>query len=62
MDIQKTKSTIFPKPSLQQWEDKAKRSLKVANKLFESKDYDFAVSRAYYSMFYIAEAFLYTTP
>ena len=28
MDIQKTKSTIFPKPSLQEWEDKAKRSLK----------------------------------
>lgn len=34
---------------------KAERSLKAAANLFEKGDYDFAVSRAYYSMFYMAE-------
>jgi len=38
--------------------DKAKESLGAAE-LLSGKDYlDFAVSRAYYSMFYVAEAFL----
>lgn len=39
---------------------KSKRSLKAAENLFRDKDYDFAVSRAYYAMFYAAEALLLT--
>ncbi|PIS31153.1 HEPN domain-containing protein [Candidatus Saganbacteria bacterium CG08_land_8_20_14_0_20_45_16] len=39
---------------------KAERSLKAAENLFDDKDYDFAVSRAYYAMFYAAEALLLT--
>jgi len=39
---------------------KAERSLKVALGLFAENDFDFAVSRAYYSMFYMAEAVLLT--
>lgn len=38
--------------------NKATRSLAAARRLFESGDYDFASSRAYYSMFYVAEAAL----
>lgn len=38
--------------------EKAKRSQKVAAKLFKDGDVDFAASRAYYSLFYIAEALL----
>ncbi|MEW6586067.1 MAG: HEPN domain-containing protein [Nitrospirota bacterium] len=37
---------------------KAKDSLDASRLLVERAFYDFAVSRAYYSMFYIAEAFL----
>jgi uncharacterized protein (UPF0332 family) len=37
---------------------KAEDSLRAAKLLLESKLYDVAVSRAYYAMFYIAEAFL----
>jgi uncharacterized protein (UPF0332 family) len=40
--------------------EKAERGLKVAESLFESEDFDFAVSRAYYSMFYMAQACLLT--
>jgi len=40
--------------------NKAKRSLKAAQKLYKDKDYDFSVSRAYYAMFYCAEALLLT--
>lgn len=39
---------------------KAKRSLKVAQKLCKDGEYDFSVSRAYYAMFYMAEAVLLT--
>jgi len=39
---------------------KAQRSLGSAKKLFEESEYDFAVSRAYYAMFYMAEAVLMT--
>jgi uncharacterized protein (UPF0332 family) len=39
---------------------KAKRSLEAAKRLFDDGDYDFSVSRAYYSMFYCAEALLLT--
>jgi len=37
---------------------KAQRSLKAAQILADKEFYDFAVSRAYYAMFYVAEAFL----
>lgn len=37
---------------------KAKRSQRVATKLFKDGDTDFAASRAYYSLFYTAEALL----
>ncbi len=37
---------------------KASDSLKAAKLLADQKFYDFAVSRAYYTMFYIASAFL----
>jgi uncharacterized protein (UPF0332 family) len=38
--------------------DKAQRSLEAAKSLIEQGFYDFAVSRAYYAMFYVAEAML----
>ena len=38
--------------------EKAKRSLKAAEVLFKRDDFDFAASRAYYAMFYAAEAAL----
>ncbi len=37
---------------------KAERSLEAARKLNQNNYPDFAASRAYYTMFYIAEAFL----
>ncbi len=37
---------------------KARRSLRAAEDLSRQRDYDFAVSRAYYGMFYAAEAAL----
>ena len=39
---------------------KAKRSLNASQKLYEDKEYDFSASRAYYTMFYMAEAVLLT--
>ncbi len=39
---------------------KAERSLRAAERLFEAGDHDFAVSRAYYAMFYAARALLLT--
>jgi uncharacterized protein (UPF0332 family) len=36
--------------------EKARRSQKAAAKLFKDGDVDFAASRAYYSLFYTAEA------
>jgi uncharacterized protein (UPF0332 family) len=39
---------------------KAERSLNAALKLSMEGDYDFAISRAYYAMFYMAEACLLT--
>lgn len=38
--------------------DKGDRSLAAAEVLFAKGDYDFAASRAYYAMFYLAEAAL----
>lgn len=37
---------------------KSRRSLKAAQRLFQEADYDFSASRAYYAMFYLAEALL----
>jgi len=37
---------------------KAHRSLRAAKTLLEQKDYDFALVRAYYALFYISEALL----
>lgn len=37
---------------------KAQRSLDAANQLCQQEFYDFASSRAYYAMFYVAEALL----
>jgi uncharacterized protein (UPF0332 family) len=39
---------------------KAERSLKVSRDLIESENYDFALSRAYYAMYYAATALLLT--
>ena len=38
--------------------DKAERSFAAAGRLLETGDEDFAVSRAYYGFFYVAEALL----
>jgi uncharacterized protein (UPF0332 family) len=38
--------------------EKARRSQRAASKLFKDGDVDFAASRAYYSLFYTAEALL----
>lgn len=38
--------------------DKGKRSIGAAKKLLESGYFDFAVSRAYYAIFYLSEALL----
>ena len=45
-------------PEQQALLDKAERSLEATQSLVEQGFYDFAVSRAYYAMFYIAEALL----
>ena len=45
-------------PELEALLHKAHRSLAASQRLFEDADYDFAASRAYYAMFYLAEALL----
>lgn len=45
-------------PEQQQLIDKARDSLRAARLLADERLYDFAVSRAYYTMFYVAETFL----
>ncbi len=45
-------------PEIEELLHKAKRSILAAEVLFRQGDYDFAASRAYYSMFYLAEACL----
>ncbi len=47
-------------PDVEALLEKAKRSQKVAAKLFKDGDVDFAASRAYYSLFYTAEALLFS--
>ena len=46
------------KPEVGELLDKAKRSIKTAEKILKDKEFDFAGSRAYYAMFYVAEALL----
>lgn len=46
------------KPEIQALLDKAWRSLDAAKLLRENDNHDFSVSRAYYAMFYVAEALL----
>lgn len=45
-------------PEQQALLNKAQRSLAASQSLIEQGFYDFAVSRAYYAMFYVAEALL----
>ncbi len=40
--------------------EKGRRSLNLAKEIYKRGDYDFAVSRAYYAMFYLTEALLLT--
>ena len=47
------------KPETPKFVSKAKDSLKASEILAEQKLYNFSASRAYYTMFYIAEAFLW---
>ena len=47
-------------PEVAELVDKARRSLSAARSLLERGDCDFAASRAYYAMFYMAEAALLT--
>ena len=47
-------------PDVQTFLTKARRSLDSANALRERGDHDFAASRAYYAMFYMAEALLWS--
>lgn len=47
------------KPEAEQLLKKAARSIRAAERLLEEGDIDFAASRAYYAMFYVAEALLH---
>ena len=46
------------KPDVKELIEKAKRSQKSAELMFKEKEFDFAGSRAYYTMFYVAQALL----
>jgi uncharacterized protein (UPF0332 family) len=46
------------KPEVQELMDKAVRSLKTAEKILKDGEVDLAGSRAYYAMFYVAQAVL----
>lgn len=45
-------------PEVEALLEKSRRSQKAAKKLLMDRDADFAASRAYYAMFYVAEALL----
>lgn len=45
-------------PDIEALTEKGRRSLETARRLVRDGDYDFAASRAYYAMFYLAEALL----
>lgn len=46
------------KPEVEELLDKARRSIKTAQKIFKDSEVDFAGSRAFYALFYVAEALL----
>ncbi len=46
------------KPASEQLLQKASRSIQAAERLLAAGDVDFAASRAYYALFYVAEALL----
>jgi len=46
------------RPAVEALVEKARRSLEAAERLLRDGDPDFATSRAYYAMFYLAEAML----
>jgi len=46
------------KREVKQFIEKAKRSLAIAKEIFDKGSCDFAVSRAYYSIFYVSEALI----
>ena len=46
-------------PSQEALLDKARRSLEAARLLQNAGEFDFATSRAYYSMFYVAQGILF---
>ncbi len=46
------------KPETEKLLKKASRSIRAAERLLKEGDVDFAASRAYYAMFYVAEALL----
>lgn len=46
------------KPEVEELLDKARRSIRTAEKILKDREVDFAGSRAYYAMFYVAEALL----
>jgi uncharacterized protein (UPF0332 family) len=48
------------RPELDELVSKSRESLDAAEVLFQQKFYDFAAARAYYGMFYLAEAALLT--
>jgi uncharacterized protein (UPF0332 family) len=48
------------KPEVKELMQKAKRSQKSAESMFSEKEFDFAGSRAYYTMFYVAQALLFS--
>ncbi len=49
---------IDMQPEIDDLIDRARRNLSVARDIFEGENYDIAASRAYYAMFYAAEAAL----
>ncbi|MBI3322995.1 MAG: HEPN domain-containing protein [Candidatus Omnitrophica bacterium] len=46
------------KPETEKLLQKASRSIRAAERLLQEGDVDFAASRAYYALFYLAEALL----
>lgn len=46
------------KPEIEKLLNKAERAVRSAEKILEDGDYEFSASRAYYALFYIAEALL----
>lgn len=46
------------KPEVGELLNKARRSIKTAERIFKDGEVDFAGSRAYYALFYVAEALL----